>query len=147
MSDDPANKNAGVKTGVPWGVLLAIALALIGLYVFGVVVLFQSADDSGTSELIWGRYTFLLAGFEAIVFTAVGWLFGREVNRKQAEQAEKATDDAKEKAAEAAEAKAKGEGLQRAILSIPVPEANPRGMNPAVDPIAALREQARRTTF
>ncbi|WP_347975584.1 hypothetical protein [Microbacterium sp. ProA8] len=137
--------NAGGKAGAPWGVLLAIALVLIGVYVWGVFALFQTADDKGTTELIWGRYTFLLAGLEAIVFTAVGWLFGREVNRKQAKQAEQATEQAQKKAEEAADAKAKGEGLRRAILSQPQPEANPRGMT--VDPLAALREQARATTF
>ncbi|MFE5409419.1 hypothetical protein [Microbacterium sp. NPDC056569] len=147
MSEEPANKTAGPKPAVPWGVLLAIAIVIIVVYVIAVFVLFQTADDEGTSDVIWGRYTFLLAGFEAIVFTAVGWLFGREVNRKQAEQAEKATEEAKEKTAEAAEFKAKGEGLRQAILSAPAPAGTPRGFEVPGDPFAAVREQARNTTF
>lgn len=135
------------KSGVPWVVLLIIALLLIGVYVIAVWILFGLADDAGTSEIIWGRYTFLLAGFEAVVFTAVGWLFGREVNRKQAEQAEKATKAAQEKGEEAAEAKAKGEGLKNAILGATTPGG---GVGPAsaVDPVLlALREQATNTRF
>jgi len=146
MSGDSKTKTAGGKSDVPWGILLAISLVLIAVYLVGVITMFQLADDSGTSDPIWERYTFLLAGFEAIVFTAVGWLFGREVNRKQAERAEQATDDAQKKAEEAASAKAKGEGLRQAILST-IPEANERGVDDPTDPTAALRRHAQNTTF
>jgi hypothetical protein len=135
------------KHGVPWGVLLGIALFLIALYVVGLSILLQLADDTGTNETIWSRYTYLLAGFEAVVFTAVGWLFGREVNRKQAEQAESATNQAMKKSEQAAAAKSAGEGLRTAVLSLPssgAGDAFAAGLDPA---LAALREQAANTRF
>ena len=100
------------EAGGPPRLLLVIAVVLLALYVIVVFFLFRDADDNDVSETIWSRYTYLLGGLEAVVFTAVGWLFGREVNRKQAEQAEEATQ-------EAADAKAKGEGLKQAILAHP----------------------------
>ena len=57
----------------------------------------------------------LLGGGESIVFVAVGWLFGREVNRKQAEQAEAATDEAKDASADAATEKARRQALAAAV--------------------------------
>ena len=64
------------------------------------------------------------------------WLFGREVNRKQAEQAEKATE-------EAAQAKKKGEGLKQAILTHPSVAGN--GQESPSSDVAALYLAARST--
>lgn len=118
--------------------LLPIAVFLLALYVVILSVLLFTADDTDVDEEIWGRYTYLLGGLEAIVFTAVGWLFGREVNRKQAEQAETATK-------EAAEAKKKGEGLKQAILSHPSVAGN--GQETPSNDMGALYLAARSTDF
>jgi hypothetical protein len=117
--------------------LFFIALGLILVYLVILWLLFRSADDQGANETVWGRYMFLLGGLEAVVFTAVGWLFGREVNRKQAEQAEQATQ-------EAADAKAKGSQLRGAILGQPTTgeEAVSGGGG-----LARLRQLAQDTTF
>lgn len=58
------------------------------------VWLFTAADDEGTTEIVWSRYAYIVGGLEAIVFAAVGWLFGREVNRGTAEAAKKQADAA-----------------------------------------------------
>ena len=137
MTRDSADAEAsrGSGGGASPAVLLGIAVALLLAYGVTILVLFNLADDSGVDEPIWSRYIYLLGGLEAIVFTAVGWLFGREVNRKQAEQAEKATK-------EASDAKAKGEGLRQAILV-----AGDTGLE-SVDPgMSALRARAEQTSF
>lgn len=137
MTRDSADAGTGKGSvgGASPAVLLGIAVALLLAYGVTIFVLFNLADDSGVDEPIWSRYIYLLGGLEAIVFTAVGWLFGREVNRKQAEQAEKATKDA-------ADAKAKGEGLRQAILV-----AGDSGLE-SVDPgMSALRARAEQTNF
>jgi hypothetical protein len=46
--------------------------------------------------LEWDRYVFLFTGVETITFTAVGWLFGREVSRGEIRQAEHRVIDAQE---------------------------------------------------
>ena len=52
-----------------------------------------------TSALTWAHLTYVFGSVEAIVFTAVGWLFGREVHREAAAQATKAAKDATANAA------------------------------------------------
>jgi hypothetical protein len=79
-------------------------VALVVLVVF-IVILWGKADDPN-NETAWARWTFLLAGIEAIAFAGAGFMFGREVNRATAEQATEAQQNAQESAAEAAAAKA-----------------------------------------
>jgi flagellar basal body-associated protein FliL len=135
------------KSRVPWIVLLVIAALLVMAYVVAVFVLFSLAGDEGTKDEIWARYIVLLTGLEAIVFAAVGWLFGREVNRKQADQAEEASKAASENAEKTAEAKATGEGLKTAVLATSESEG---GVGPAsaLDPrLLILRNIAINTKF
>jgi type VI protein secretion system component VasK len=87
------------------GVATATAVvALIVLVVF-IAILWGKADDPN-NETAWARWTFLLAGIEAIAFAGAGFMFGREVNRASTEQVAQAQQDAQQNAAEAAEAKA-----------------------------------------
>jgi hypothetical protein len=81
-------------------VLIAAFAALVAFLV----------NEAGVSQTTWQRYVYLLSGFEAIVFAAVGWMFGKEVHRGQAESAEKTAKEAQagkdreaQKATEAAE--------------------------------------------
>jgi hypothetical protein len=128
------------EAGASPAVLLAVAIGLLVIYVVILYFLFKGADDKDMSETIWGRYTYLLGGLEAIVFTAVGWLFGREVNRKQAEQAEQATQ-------EAAEAKMKGEGLRQSILTHPAIVGTGQEAVGGDGSMHALRTRAEATQF
>jgi hypothetical protein len=57
------------------------------------------------------------SGFEALVFAAVGWLFGREVNRERAEKAEAEADTAREEAGEKTQAAERGIGVANMVLS------------------------------
>jgi hypothetical protein len=87
----------------------------------GGVIIWWLFGQAGVDETTWQRYTSLHAGVEAVVFTAVGWLFGKEVHREQAATAEKerkAADDRKEQAvAAAAGSESKGRELARAIVA------------------------------
>jgi hypothetical protein len=78
-------------------------------------------NEVAVSEVTWGRYVYLLSGFEAIVFAAVGWMFGKEVHRERAEKAEEKGTQAVEKqvaaVTEAATEKQKGLGLAQAIVA------------------------------
>jgi len=87
-------------------VLLAAFAALVG-------VMLVVAD--APNETVWQRRVYLFGAVEAIVFTAVGWLFGREVSRSAAQSAQQAATDAKQEAATARdEAKQKAEEAARA---------------------------------
>lgn len=70
------------------GVVAIVALAALAVLL---LVLYQ---DRGMSERDWNRSTYLFAAVEAIAFAAVGWLFGKEVHREQAENAEQRAETA-----------------------------------------------------
>jgi hypothetical protein len=78
-------------------------------------------SEVGASQASWERYVYLLSGVEAVVFAAVGWLFGKEVHREQAEKAEANAEEATTKhlaaATEAATEKATGLSLARAVVT------------------------------
>ena len=74
-----------------------IAIALLIAYGFFIYFLIGKVDSGDPS---WSRLIYLFSGVEAIVFAAVGFLFGKEVNRQRAEKAEtekKAVEEQKEK--------------------------------------------------
>lgn len=95
--------------GVPWYLLFAAAAAIGVVYIGFALFAFARADDTGITESGWLRTVFVIQGIEAIAFTAIGWLFGREVHRGAAEaakeQAEEAKQDEKEAKVEAVTAR------------------------------------------
>ena len=81
---------AAPGNGVPWKALFIVAVAIGVIYIGFAVVTWNRADDADVAnEAIWSRYVLVFQGIEAIAFTAVGWLFGREVHRGEAETAKK----------------------------------------------------------
>jgi hypothetical protein len=94
-------------------------IAFVGLVVL--MLLWANSPDS-----VWKNRVFVFSSMEAIVFTAVGWTFGREVHRAGEESARKDTEEARDeakrksdladrKSAEAAEERAKGLQLAGAV--------------------------------
>ena len=73
-----------------------VAAIVLGLYVVFVTVLVFMRGDAN-----WDRLVYLLGGFEAIVFAAVGWIFGTTVSRGQVAAANETKDEAKQQAASA----------------------------------------------
>ena len=71
----------------------AIAIGVLIAYGFFIYFLIGKAD---AEELDWSRLIYLFSGVEAIVFAAAGFLFGREVNRKRAENAEEEKKEVQE---------------------------------------------------
>ena len=105
--------------------LLIVGFAVVVIYMLGV------ADGDGQA---WERRTYIFSAVEAIVFTAVGWIFGREVHRQTAEharqdaEAARAEADAKEgEVRELTEEKAKGRALRAAVEMSGTPVATRRG--------------------
>ena len=83
----------------------AAAVLLVVFLAIGVMMIL-TAD---TTDAVWKNRIAIFSAFQALVFGAVGWLFGREVNRVPAEvarvEAQEAKDQAQENAEEAAEAR------------------------------------------
>jgi hypothetical protein len=81
------------------------AIAVVASYAVFAALSFYRAGDGGMSDVAWSHTVWVVQGVEAIAFTAVGWLFGREVRRGAAEaaqhQAHTATQDAQAARADA----------------------------------------------
>jgi hypothetical protein len=116
---DSKNAQDSVKMSPNVKLASAVTVAAVLAYVIAVVLLWAKADHA--RDLTWARQTFLLAGIEAITFAAIGWLFGREINRARAERAEVAEQEAKSDAdhakTQASAAMATGSALRRAIAA------------------------------
>lgn len=102
-------------------------LAIIILVAYIIFIAFM-LYESGKEDLIWTRMLYLFSGLEAIVFAALGYVFGKDIHRIRAEKAEENADQAKKetdkakKETEIAKEKAqqekeKGIQLSTAIIS------------------------------
>ncbi|WP_141564523.1 hypothetical protein [Mycolicibacterium palauense] len=86
MSDETTPRT-GLRHWLTW----VLAAGLVALFAVACWLLYQAAAQPDMTETLWARYIYVFGALEAIVFTAVGWLFGREVHRSTAEFA---TEDA-----------------------------------------------------
>lgn len=117
--DNAANPDAGSREKLnilTIGPFIIAFLILVG-YAFFVASLVNKVT---VTDAVWVKLIDLFGSVEAIVFTAVGFLFGREVNRTRALHAEQ-----KEKEAQAAAKKANKEknALANGIDDLPLPTA------------------------
>jgi hypothetical protein len=75
----------------------AIAAAVVfALFVVFGYFLVKEADSA--DAVSWERWVYVFGAAEAIAFTAIGWIFGREVNRERAEKAEEKVGGAQSEA-------------------------------------------------
>lgn len=119
--------------------LVAVVVAVLILVGFTVLMIFLSGQVHSANDTSWSRYLYLFGAAEAIVFTAVGWLFGQEVNRKAANEAGARADGATAKAEDAAvlaaAQTAKGEALRAGI------EARAAGATPGIEERGGLGDE------
>lgn len=94
VNESNENVNANTKKGVVYApyILAAGVLVAYGFFIYYLI------GKVGVKDPDWSRLIYLFSGVEAIVFAAAGFLFGKEVNRKRAEQAEIEKDHAKKQA-------------------------------------------------
>lgn len=88
-------KDGAAVNGVPWRPLFFMAVALVVAYFLFAFLSFARADDTSITEPLWSRSVFVLLGVQSIAFTAIGWLFGREVHSGEAQIAKNQANDAK----------------------------------------------------
>jgi len=120
-------KGEGSSPPMSWQFMVAIGL-LVG---FAGLVVYMLATADGDSAA-WERQVYVFGAVEAIVFTAVGWIFGREVHRASAEDARQDAEQAKREAAQKGaqvealtEDAVKGHTLAAAIDATEAAEAAP----------------------
>ena len=94
----PPKADNGESNGVPWRRLFGIATVIVAVYLGFAVLAFTRAGDGALPEVVWSRSAWVVHGVEALAFTAVGWLFGREVHRGEAQEQKQHAKDATERA-------------------------------------------------
>jgi ABC-type Na+ efflux pump permease subunit len=92
----PRQRRPRQNDGPKWAWQFTVAAVLLLAFAVLIVVMLSMAD--GGDETVWQRRAYLFGGAQAIVFTAVGWLFGQEVNRSAAESAKQDANEAKQDA-------------------------------------------------
>jgi hypothetical protein len=120
MTETPETPTGQADVDSPrplWLTIVLLALAVVILIAFVILAISLLHHATRDSQTTWERRVYIFSAVEAIAFTAVGWLFGREVNAGAAKTAQTATATARAKTAEAAGEKAKGAALASAILS------------------------------
>jgi ABC-type transport system involved in cytochrome bd biosynthesis fused ATPase/permease subunit len=100
MTEPQPEPSRSTGSGVPWQWQLLVAALLLVVFVAIGVLMIITAD---TSDSIWKNRITIFSAFQSLVFGAVGWLFGREINRVPAEVARADAQEAKELAQEHAD--------------------------------------------
>lgn len=114
---------------------LAPFVAIAALLAFAWFVIYMLGLTK-VQEPEWTRTVYLFTGVEAIAFAAAGFLFGREVHRKQAKNAENRAFAAEKHAVDAqiraSEAETRGKAMAEAI------KVKVKGYRSKVTPYSAL---------
>jgi hypothetical protein len=134
----PNRQQRGVLTGPEYWLTWGFAVVLVIVFVIACVILYQLADNEGVNEVRWHRYVYVFSAFEAIVFTAVGWVFGREVHRSTAERAIADASDRKQEAKNTADEAKNGYALAQAIKGSVAALGEMQGITDSSPPTAAL---------
>ena len=106
--------SSSIPTKAWWFIFGLAILVLIG-YAYFLIFMVGKTDLGKGEELQWSRLVFLFSGVEAIVFAAVGFVFGREVHRSKAEAADERAESAEKKSQEAQKKASELEGKMQVI--------------------------------
>lgn len=115
-----------LRAYIPW---IISGIILLG-YAFFISFM---TEKTKTSNEEWVKLTYIFGSVEAIVFAAVGFIFGNEVNRSRVITAEKNEEKAKREKIE----------LAKEILDkLPVAPSTPDSVNFAIQNVNNLRNMA-----
>jgi hypothetical protein len=117
------------------------AVVLVVVFVIACVILYRLADKTGVDEVGWHRHVYVFSAFEAIAFTAVGWVFGREVHHSTAERAIADANDRKREAERLANDAKNGYALARAVKASAAALGVVEGITDASPETAAMPAQ------
>ena len=119
------------KTAGFWKDIMAGGVAILAVLGFAALIILIATllSNAAMNAAQWERYTYLLAGVETITFTAIGWLFGKEVHREQAQQAELRANETQDAMNTVAEENTRGRMVAKAVMA----HAKDPNMEPLVE--------------
>jgi hypothetical protein len=89
-------RRSALADGVPPWALFTAAAILLALFVAFVIFLLVEAAKPRVGETQWTRMYLVYGTAEAIAFTVVGWLFGRQVSRTALRSSKEQLDSARQ---------------------------------------------------
>ena len=119
------------KTASFWKDIMAGGVAILAVLGFAalIILITNLLSNAAMTDVQWERYTYLLAGVETITFTAIGWLFGKEVHREQAQQAELRANETQDAMNTVAAENTRGRMVAKAVMA----HAKDPNMEPLVE--------------
>jgi len=119
------------KTASFWKDIMAGGVAILAVLGFAALIILIATllSNAAMTDVQWERYTYLLAGVETITFTAIGWLFGKEVHREQAQQAELRANETQDAMNTVAAENTRGRMVAKAVMA----HAKDPNMEPLVE--------------
>jgi|GEM_PF-5686614 len=96
-------------------ILVASFLTLVFVITLGVVFYFLSTTSM--SDPTWGHYVYLLAALQTVTAAAIGWLFGSQVHRVDADMAENSMKKAEGRASTAEQSAMQGKVLAAQVMA------------------------------
>jgi hypothetical protein len=94
--------------------IVRVGFALFVTVAFAVLATYMVLHADTKDQTEWQHWVYIFGSVEAIAFAAVGWIFGKEVNRERAEKAEDAAKTAQKDAEETAQKGAHLAGMVKA---------------------------------
>jgi hypothetical protein len=96
-------------------VWVAFILTIVFVISFGIVFYFLSTTSMG--DPTWGHYAYLLAALQAVTAGAVGWLFGSQVHRGEADMAADSMKKVEGRASTAEQSAMQGKVLAAQVMA------------------------------
>ena len=96
-------------------IVVASFLTLVFVIALGIVFYFLSTTSMG--DPTWGHYAYLLAALQAVTAGAVGWLFGSQVHRGEAEMAGNSMEKVEGRASTAEQSAMQGKVLAAQVMA------------------------------
>jgi hypothetical protein len=115
MTDPAPPAPSSDGNGVPWQWQLAVAAGLLAAFVILGVLMIWTAN---VPDPVWKNRMAIFSAFQSLVFGAVGWLFGRQINQVSREDAKQAKEQAAKSAEEARTAQNEATAQQERVRAL-----------------------------
>ncbi len=96
---------------------IVVAAVLTAVFVISIGILFYFLSTTSMGDLTWGHYAYLLAALQAVTAGAVGWLFGSQVHRGDAEMAKTSMGNAEDRASKSEQSAMQGKVLAAQVMA------------------------------
>ena len=94
-----------------------VALILTLVFVISLGIVFYLLSTTSMGDPTWGHYAYLLAALQAVTAGAVGWLFGSQVHRGEADMAADCMEKAEGRASTAEQSAIQGKVLAAQVMA------------------------------